>query len=237
MATHRAAGAGLKLSSTRPLAADTADYLRELIFIGDLEVGEFLRPERFASELRVSITPVREALMSLQADGLVELVPRRGFVVLPLTRQDILDLAWVQALIVGELTARATRAMDDDDLAELRRRHECLGEAIREGDEKLIDRYSDGFHGLINRAAGETKLGWLVTLALHNMPQRFRGATPEWRPEVIDEHERLVVAMTERRAEDARQIMIEHHLAVGEALATLLERIREHRGSRLAKDA
>lgn len=229
MATHRAGSAGLACAPSRPLAAETADYLRDLIFQGVLEAGEFLRPERFAAELRTSITPVREALMALRADGLVRLVPRRGFVVLPLTRQDLLDLAWAQAQIVGELTARATLAMSEDDLAELRRLHEELAAAIRCGDESLVEARSDGFHAMINRAAGPTKLGWLASLPLHNLPRRFRAALPERWSGVIDEHERLVVAMTERRVEDARRIMIEHHLATGEALAALVDRVRRAR--------
>src|SRR5918998_1055935 len=76
--------------------------LRERILSGVLRPGTFLRPDRLAVELGVSPTPVREALQALRADDMVRALPRRGFVVAPLDRGDVVDLFAVQAHLTGE---------------------------------------------------------------------------------------------------------------------------------------
>ena len=81
--------------------------MRELILSGKVKTGEFLRLEPIAEALGVSNTPVREGLLSLRAEGLVVLVPRRGFTAGSFTRQDVEDIFWAQATIGSELAARA----------------------------------------------------------------------------------------------------------------------------------
>src|SRR5437763_14072564 len=87
------------------LPEQVATYVRELIITGQVRPGEFLRIERIAQAVGVSQTPVREGLLSLKSEGLVHLLPRRGFVVAPITPQDISDSYWAQAQIAGELAA------------------------------------------------------------------------------------------------------------------------------------
>src|SRR5881397_3995719 len=89
------------------LLEEVAAYVRDLITSGNARPGQFLRIERIAEAVGVSQTPVREALLSLRSEGLVDLLPRRGFMVAPITPQDITDLFWAQSLIAGELAARA----------------------------------------------------------------------------------------------------------------------------------
>src|SRR5437660_9800100 len=80
-------------SATRTqLPEEVAGYVRDLIISGEARPGEFLRIERIADALGVSQTPVREGLLSLKSEGLVDLLPRRGFIVAPITPQDITDL-------------------------------------------------------------------------------------------------------------------------------------------------
>src|SRR5699024_6873484 len=90
-------------SSARPQLSEKATaHIRGLIMSGELQPGTLVRPETIGEELDISTTPTREALQSLRVEGFLELVPRHGFVVAPLTGQDIRDLFQVQALIGGE---------------------------------------------------------------------------------------------------------------------------------------
>ncbi|MCP9972532.1 GntR family transcriptional regulator [Actinomadura madurae] len=98
---------GRALGRRRQLSDEVADYVRELIMSGQVRHGEFLRLERVADDLGISVTPVREALLSLRGEGFVTLEPRRGFMPAPLTRQDVQDLFEAQAYFAGELAARA----------------------------------------------------------------------------------------------------------------------------------
>src|ERR1019366_2272964 len=100
----------------RQLSDEVASYVRELIMSGRLRSGDFIRQERIDEELELSATPSRKALISLKAEPFVLLKPRPGFVVAPLPSSDIRDLFTVQALLAGELVARATGRIGPDDL-------------------------------------------------------------------------------------------------------------------------
>ena len=100
--------------AARPqLSDDVARYVRRRIFTGGYRPGEYLRLEQLAGELGISVTPVREALLNLRAEGLLAQHPRRGFMVLEVTARDLADVAKVQAFIGGELAARAAEHITD----------------------------------------------------------------------------------------------------------------------------
>src|SRR6185295_15793066 len=100
------------------LADEVATHLRALIMSGDLRPGTRVRLEEVAGRLGVSITPVREALLTLRGEDMVELEPRKGYVVAPLSRQDVLDLFQIQGGIAGELAARVAARITADGLDE-----------------------------------------------------------------------------------------------------------------------
>jgi DNA-binding GntR family transcriptional regulator len=77
--------------SKKPLRDDVHASLRERIVEGKLLPGSRLPDVQLAAELGVSRTPVREALLRLVREGLVENDPNRGFFVAPLSRQEVLD--------------------------------------------------------------------------------------------------------------------------------------------------
>ena len=98
-----AGSGGPALGRRRQLSDEVAAPVRDLIMSGQVGHGEFLRLERIAADLGISVTPVREALLSLRGEGFVTLEPRRGFMPAPLTRQDVQDLFEAQAYFAGEL--------------------------------------------------------------------------------------------------------------------------------------
>src|ERR1700743_988632 len=117
----------------RQLRAEVATCLRELIMSGNLRPGDFIRQERIADELSLSATPVREGLLSLRGEGFVELKPRRGFVVAPLSASDVRDLFTAQALLAGELVSRAASKLGPEGLGKLTDGHQALAKAGARG--------------------------------------------------------------------------------------------------------
>ena len=142
----------------RQLSDEVASYVRELIMSGNLRPGDFIRQERIADELELSATPVREGLLALRGEGFVELKPRRGFVVAPLSASDVRDLFTAQALLAGELVSRAALRMGPDDLRALTQVHEALRKAAADGDGELVESLNHDFHRRINRAADAPRL-------------------------------------------------------------------------------
>jgi DNA-binding GntR family transcriptional regulator len=80
------------LIAKKPLREDVHSLLQERIVKGDLLPGNRLQDVLLAAELGVSRTPVREALLRLESEGLVESDPNRGFFVAPLSRQEVLEI-------------------------------------------------------------------------------------------------------------------------------------------------
>ena len=116
------------------LAEDVARFVRKRIFDGTYAAGQYIRLDQLAVELGVSVTPVREALFVLSAEGLLSQQPRRGFVVVPVTGRDVTDVSNVQAHIGGELAARAAVNITDDQLRELEKIQTELEDAYASDD-------------------------------------------------------------------------------------------------------
>src|SRR6478609_12169202 len=95
------------------------DLLEEAILEGELKPGERLRAEALAQRCGTSRTPIREALLQLEGQGLVEVEPNRGAVVRTFDRDDVRDLYEVRALIEPHAAARAATRIDGDALQRL----------------------------------------------------------------------------------------------------------------------
>src|SRR6516162_7205711 len=91
----------------RNASAAATELIREAILDGRLPPGQRLKEEELARELGISRTPVREALLILQAEGLVDAAPNRGAVVRSHAAADLEDLYQLRALLEGHATRRA----------------------------------------------------------------------------------------------------------------------------------
>src|SRR6187200_3686539 len=86
--------------------------LRHAILEGELAPGERLRAEALAGRFGTSRTPVREALLMLEREGLVDVLPNRGAIVRSFDADDLLDLYEVRSLIEPHAAARAATRID-----------------------------------------------------------------------------------------------------------------------------
>jgi DNA-binding GntR family transcriptional regulator len=208
-------------SATRmQLPEEVAAYVRDLIISGQARPGEFLRIERIAEALGVSQTPVREGLLALKSEGLVNLLPRRGFVVAPITPQDITDLYWALALLAGELAARAAEKITDEQIAHLTVNVKQYTTAVKGGDWELVPELGLEFHREVNRAAHSHRLVLVHDSIMANLPGRqYAAGNPK---ETGAEHPRLLKALKKHDSELARHLMTEHLSGQGSRLVDIL---------------
>lgn len=219
----RAMGTGARLPSRSQLSDEVADHVRELIMSGRVRPGEFLRLDQLAAELGVSVTPVREALAGLRGEDMVELEPSRGYVVAPLSRQDIEDVFGLQAELAGELTARASKRLTDEVLDQLDATQKELVAALRSVDTAAVERHEFEFHRLINQTADSRKLSWFLRSATRYLPQHFYSADTGWRKSVRRDHNAIIKALRAGDAESARAAMVQHVTEGGRRLLAHLE--------------
>ncbi|WP_373069076.1 GntR family transcriptional regulator, partial [Gemmatimonas sp.] len=103
----------------RPLREVVAERIREMIITGELAQGERLIEDRLAEQLGVSRNPVREAIRSLEATGLVEVLPRRGAYVADLDLEDIKLIQEIRRVLDCWIVVAAAERHDTNDLARI----------------------------------------------------------------------------------------------------------------------
>src|SRR4051794_14953543 len=193
------------------------DLLEEAILEGELKPGERLKAEALAQRFGTSRTPIREALLQLEAHGLVEVEPNRGAVVKTFDRDDLRDLYEVRALIEPHAAALAATRMTEAEIAELER--------LCHQDDQLVA--NEAFHRIILEAAQSPRLT-VAMRAATGIPRAFRSAfwhDERQRAESLMCHRRLVTAFHTRDVQLAEAAMRMHILG---AIAFLEETWPNH---------
>ncbi|OBG24712.1 GntR family transcriptional regulator [Mycobacterium sp. 852002-51057_SCH5723018] len=205
--------------AARPqLSDDVARFIRRRIFDGTYAAGSYVRLDQLAAELGISVTPVREALFALRAEGLIDQQPRRGFMVLPVTGRDVTDVANVQGYVGGELAARAALNITGDQLRELKEIQAELEQAysstLAGDDHERTVRLNHEFHRAINVAADSPKLAQLMSQITRYAPESVFPTITGWPDQSMKDHRRILSALKKHDAKLARAAMSEH-LAAG----------------------
>lgn len=204
------------------LRDEIAQELRERILTGAMDRGMRLDLDKLAADFSVSRTPVREALLLLARDGLVEFNPRQSGVVIGITPADIRDIYLVFGAVQG-LAAAAAAASRDDLLVE---RLVALAAEVEAGSSagpEQMDRYNAAFHRGINTACGSRVLRRQIRQLDALIPRRYFARFPDQYLSGMAEHWELVDAIRAGDCETARRIAETHFAKAGERLYAWLE--------------
>ncbi|WP_232667611.1 GntR family transcriptional regulator [Pseudonocardia sp. TRM90224] len=193
-------------------------YLREIVLVDPAVQGTFLNEVELAQVIGVSRTPVREALLLLVADGLIEMVPKRGAYVPPLTGRQIKELMQLRGLLerhaasvtlaAGTVPLTAMRDALDEQRAMIAKRGDADSQQFIEWDRL--------FHQVLVDAAGneliaKTYAGLRTRQVRVGVAALFRAADRQ--SAVCNEHQRIVDALA-AGDESAAHTAIEDHLRV-----------------------
>ncbi|WP_231976715.1 GntR family transcriptional regulator [Mycobacterium sp. E740] len=180
------------------MSDEVAARLRVDIMTGTLRPGTFIRLDETAAALGVSITPVREALRTLRGEGMVQLEPHRGHVVVPLTRGDVEDIFWLQATIAKELAATAAVRITEAEIDELDRLNDELATAVERHEIAEIAAAEFAFHRAFNRSTGRIKLAWFLLHVARYLPGQIYAGDPRWGVAAVAGHRELTAALRRR---------------------------------------
>lgn len=103
----------------RSLTDEVRDHIRDCIAEGRYLPGERLREGVIADELKVSRTPIREAIRTLEAEGLIVMEPWKGLTVATLSRRQVSDFYLYREAIEGLAAEMAAKVITDDDIERL----------------------------------------------------------------------------------------------------------------------
>lgn len=199
--------------------------LRRLILDNELKPGRRMLEQEVADFLQMSRTPVREALIRLAEEGLVDVRPRHGMQVLPISPDDMREI--YQVLTSLEATAAelaAARGLDRPALELLNAAVEDMETALKEQDRIAWARADEEFHRLLVRFSGNRRLIALVE-GMWDQAHRARMATLATRPLPTasnEDHRALVRAIRDGDGERARRIHVAHRKRTQELIVALL---------------
>lgn len=213
----QAVSTGLKIELSDRVRGGTRQRvytaLRDALVAGQLEPGRRLSENELAERLGVSRTPVREALVRLRDDRLVEIVPQLGTFVSKISIAGVADAQFVrEALECAAIRLAATRvtAADLQALDVLIARQD---DAHRAGDFDRFYTLDDNFHALLCVTSGHG-IAWSVAQRADghlNRVRRLSLPVPEYMGEMIEEHRAVVAALAEHDPDRAEEVL-HHHL-------------------------
>ncbi len=215
-------------SFAKTMTATAHLRLRQLILDNKWPPGYQATEQDVASQLGMSRTPVREALMRLQQDGLVSVIPRHGMRVLPVSMSDmreIYDILTSLESTAAELAA--SRHLSEDQIGGLEKATADMDKALAEDDLERWAQADARFHEQLLELGGNQMLKSVV-LNLIDRAHRVRMLTLKMRPKPVNstrEHAELVQAIREGDREKARNIHRAHRERAGIELLALLERL------------
>jgi DNA-binding GntR family transcriptional regulator len=152
------------------------DYLREQLLSGEIPPLQHLIEAKIANEVGTSRTPVREALHSLELEGLIESIPRVGYVVKPIREGEVEEICEIRGVIEGLATKWAIEKAHDKLAEELRKNIVLCEEKVSMGDVRAFVDLDAQFHEIITGLSGSKRLLELAqTLRRHMLRYRIHS--------------------------------------------------------------
>jgi len=151
-------------------------HLREQLLNGEIPPRQHLVEAKIAREIGTSRTPIREALHSLELEGLIESIPRVGYVVKPINEDEVEEICEIRAAI-EEVGARwAMEKAPQTLIEELRKNISMSEEKTAQGNPKVFVELDAQFHEIIARLSGSRRLQELgQTLRRHMLRYRIQS--------------------------------------------------------------
>lgn len=215
----------------RPLKEDIFDVLHEKIISGAYKPGDWLRQDDIATQLGVSMTPVREGLDLLVSAGLAERVPYRGVRVREMSPKDVVEAYGLRLVLEALIAQETAKNITDEQIARLEgmltemKKHDTLKDMSAE------QKSSREFHAAIAEASGNDLLvklyaivtnafpDWLLYEALFRYPDLFADSMAA----TLKGHIAIVNALKKRDGDKAGQESIAHVMESGKWLEEYLD--------------
>lgn len=140
-------------SNAFSLTYEIANILRDRILKGEYDIGEKMKENQIAEELRVSRTPIREAIKQLEAEGLIETIPNRGSFAMGFTKQDIEDIYAVRAVVEVLAVRWAVSRITDDEIHKLQDEYEIMEFYTNKKDGEKVMEINKKFHEIVYNAS------------------------------------------------------------------------------------
>ncbi|MEJ2867125.1 GntR family transcriptional regulator [Actinomycetospora sp. OC33-EN08] len=192
-------------------------HTKASILDGTLPGGDLISEGQVAEALAMSRTPVREAFLRLEAEGLLRLFPKRGALVVAVSPAEVEAVLEARELVEGHAVTKLCAAPEVERAAVVGRLHEVLAEqraAFHAGDERAFAEGDRRFHTALVESGGNPILSELY----HSLRDRqlrmnlgsMMGHGPARAQEILGQHEAILAALGPDRSVEAQGRLSEH---------------------------
>ncbi len=197
-----------EINAATPVRAQVFQQLEKAILDGDLAPGTSLTEVRLSAELGVSRTPIREALMQLELEGLVKTTHNKGAVVVGISSGDVNDIYLIRTKVEGLAARRAAQNITEEELADLREIVELQEFYLGRGDNLQVGALDQRFHEIIYESCRSRPLKQMLT-TFHNYIQKARVATVRQGRAAAStqEHRAILTAIEDQNVDEAERLM------------------------------
>jgi len=211
----------------KPNTSIAVEQLRSLIFEGKLAAGSDHLESELAQALGMSRTPIREALLILETQGLVDVRPRKGVRIRPVSADDMAEIYDVLTELESLAAAdAAAKKYSDADLSVLSAAINRMDRALAEDDRRAWALADEAFHSELVRLGGNSRVENIVAL-MSDQVRRARLVTLFIRPvptKSNDDHRGVLEAIRRGDPKTAHRIHHDHRTAAKTILIDLLDR-------------
>ena len=203
---------GVSILNLTPLREQVYQYFRNEMQHGHLIPGSSVNLNQISRELGISKTPLRDALIQLEAEGFVTILPRRGVLVNKLTLEEIQNLYQ----IIGSLEATVVLAVFDKlTKSHVNRMKHLNANQFSSLKKKNFDKYyrlNLDFHDVFLNLSDNDTLKRIITplkQRLYDFPRR--GYLEDWEKQHLEEHEMFIKAVAKSKRRLAANIIRDRH--------------------------
>lgn len=192
------------------------ESIKEAILSLQMSPSEMLGIGELAEKLGVSRTPVRDALMRLESDGLVEIVPYKGARVTDITISDVREIYELRILLEGYAARISTPQLSNVDIKWLELELAQAEQALNKGDEIAAAEFGRSIHNiLIEKVKNKRFQSWLESLEVqYARTRRLVGLIPGRPKKSYEEHWVIVRALVDGDAERVAKALEDHLYSV-----------------------
>lgn len=187
-------------------------YVREQILSGQVRPHDRLIEAKIASDIGTSRTPVREALHSLEIEGLIESIPRVGYVVKPISEEEVDEICAIRSVVEVMAARWAMERGHQKLVAQLAGNIEQAQHLISSGKVKAFVELDARFHDIISECSGSSRLRELTqVLRRHMLRYRIESINlKETALLAVEGHRRILKAMEKKDFEAMEKAVKEH---------------------------
>ena len=200
-----------QIYAATPVRAQVFRQLEKAILDGDLAPGTSLTEVKLSQELGVSRTPIREALMQLELEGLVKTTHNKRAVVVGISGGDVNDIYLIRTRIEGLAARRAAEHISEEELSDLREIVELQEFYLGRGDTLQVGNLDQRFHEIVYEGSRSRPLKQMLSM-FHNYIQKARATSVRrGRAQAsTEEHRAILTALENHNGDEAERLMGVH---------------------------